>query len=140
MDNDDYQIVGPSMEDMITVDLSNVMSSTIDMNTVTIPNSFTGSSWSQDYSSYSITGSNYDTNISITSNGIDMKPDTDIKIGDRSLKDFMDKVEERLAILTPNPELEDQWNKLKALGDQYRELEKELLEKQKMWDILKKND
>lgn len=62
----------------------------------------------------------------------------DIKLGDRSLRDFMDKVEERLGILRPNEALEERWEKLKDLRRQYNELEKELIEKEKMWDILKK--
>jgi hypothetical protein len=46
-------------------------------------------------------------------------------------------LERRLNILRPNTELEAEWDQLRALGDQYRELEAELLEKQKMWDRLK---
>jgi hypothetical protein len=62
----------------------------------------------------------------------------DIKFGDRSLVDFMDKVEERLGILRPNEELENRWNQLKELRKQYVELEKDLIEKEKMWELLKK--
>jgi hypothetical protein len=49
-----------------------------------------------------------------------------------------DKIEERLAILHPNPELEDRWEELKELSKRYKELEKEIIEKEKMWDILKR--
>jgi hypothetical protein len=62
----------------------------------------------------------------------------DIKFGDRSLVDFMDKVEERLGILRPNEELENRWDQLKELRKQYVELEKDLIEKEKMWELLKK--
>ena len=84
----------------------------------------------------------FDTNyaypsVNIANNGITVKPDCDIKIGDRSLKEFMDQVEERLNILHPNPKLEDKWNELAELGKRYRELETEILEKEKMWNILK---
>jgi hypothetical protein len=61
----------------------------------------------------------------------------DLCIGDRSLKEFMSKVEERLNILHPNPKLEDKWNELAELGKRYRDLETEILEKEKMWNILK---
>lgn len=61
----------------------------------------------------------------------------DLIVGDRSLKDFMAKVEEKLNILHPNPDLEDRWNELAELGKQYRKLEAEILEKEKMWKILK---
>lgn len=62
----------------------------------------------------------------------------DIKIGERSLIDFMDKVEERLGILRPNEDLESRWEQLRDLRKQYLEMEKELLEKEKMWELLKK--
>jgi hypothetical protein len=66
-----------------------------------------------------------------------MQPGTDIKIGGRGLMDAIDKIEERLGILHPNPELEDRWDELKELRRKYNELEKDLLEKEKMWKILK---
>ena len=66
-----------------------------------------------------------------------MQPGTDIKVGGRGLMDAIDKIEERLGILHPNPELEDRWDELKELRRKYNELEKDLLEKEKMWKILK---
>ena len=62
----------------------------------------------------------------------------EITIKGKSLTDMLDKIEERLAILHPNPELEDKWDELKELGKRYKELEQELIEKEKMWAILKK--
>lgn len=81
----------------------------------------------------------YNPGIDITQGNLSIHNDGDIKLGDRSLKEFMDKVEERMNILRPNPELEEQWDELKQLGERYRELEKELLEKNKMWETLKKS-
>ena len=87
---------------------------------------------------YSITGSsNYDPNVSISSDGITMKDGCDIKIGDRKLGDILSALEERLAILHPNPELESKWDELKELGKRYKELEAEIKEKEKVWKILK---
>jgi hypothetical protein len=54
------------------------------------------------------------------------------------LSDRLDKIDERLAILHPNPELEDKWDELKELGKRYKKLEQELIEKEKVWTILKK--
>jgi hypothetical protein len=51
---------------------------------------------------------------------------------------MLEKIDERLAILHPNPKLEDKWDELKELGKRYRELEQELIEKEKVWAILKK--
>ena len=62
----------------------------------------------------------------------------DIKLKGKSLNDTLDKIEQRLAILRPNKELEDKWEKLKELGDAYRALEKDILEKEKIWETLKK--
>jgi hypothetical protein len=62
----------------------------------------------------------------------------DIKIKGKSLSDVLDNIEQRLAILHPNPELEDKWDRLKELGEEYRKLEKQILEGEQIWDILKK--
>ena len=61
----------------------------------------------------------------------------DLDINGVSLKDFMARVEQRLAILTPDTRLEEEWSELKALGDRYRELEKEIHDRMKTFDILK---
>ena len=60
----------------------------------------------------------------------------DIKIKGVSLAEALTNIESRLAILRPNPDLEERWDKLKELGDQYRQLEAELISKEKMWAIL----
>lgn len=62
----------------------------------------------------------------------------DIKIKGVSMSDRLDAIEERLGILRPNNDLEGKWEKLKALGDEYRKLEKEILEGENIWDMLKK--
>ena len=53
----------------------------------------------------------------------------DIKVNGWSLIDAIQKIEERLNILHPNDELEAEWAELRALGDQYRRLEKHI----KIW-------
>ena len=62
----------------------------------------------------------------------------DLKLQGKSLKDSLDKIEERLAILRPNEELEEKWENLRGLRKMYMELEAEIIEKEKMWAILKK--
>ena len=61
----------------------------------------------------------------------------DLDINGKSLKDWMEKVEERLNILTPNPELEREWDDLRRLGERYRKLEKKCKEKAEVWNKLK---
>jgi len=75
------------------------------------------------------------TNMSVKG---DAEFEGDVKIKGKSLNAILDKIEERLAILHPNAKLEDKWEKLKELGNQYRALEKDILEKEKIWNILKK--
>ena len=61
----------------------------------------------------------------------------DIDINGKSMVAWMEKVEERLNILTPNPELEKEWDDLRRLGERYRKLEKKCKEKADMWEKLK---
>ena len=61
----------------------------------------------------------------------------DLVIGDKSLRTWMERVEERLNILTPNPEMEAEWDQLRKLGERYRKLEKKCKEKSDMWNKLK---
>ena len=62
----------------------------------------------------------------------------DIKLNGKSLNDILDNSEERLAILHPNINLEEKWEKLRELRKQYRELEADILEKEKIMEILKR--
>lgn len=76
--------------------------------------------------------------VSIDTNGLTMKDGTDIVVGGKSLTKAIEQIEERLCILHPNPELEDRWEQLKSLRQQYIEMEKDLLEKEKVMEILKR--
>lgn len=62
----------------------------------------------------------------------------DIKIKGKSLVESLEKIEEKLAILHPNEELEEKWQKLRDLRKMYIELEAEIKEKEKILSILKK--
>jgi len=64
--------------------------------------------------------------------------DGDIKLNGKSLDETLTRIEERLAILHPNIKLEKKWEKLKELGKQYRALEADILEKEKIIEILKR--
>ena len=80
----------------------------------------------------------YNTGTIATSKEMQLTADGDIKFGNVSLKDFMETVSRRLAMLTPNPKLEAEWDELRTLGEAYRALEKDLTEKSQTWDILKR--
>lgn len=79
---------------------------------------------SPNYSSISISG--------------DTKITGDLIVNGISVIERIENIEKRLAILQFNTALEDKWSVLKELGDKYRELEKEILEKEEIWSILKK--
>lgn len=82
---------------------------------------------------YSFTGQNIQPNNTVHIKG----EDADLLINDKSLKTWMERVEERLNILTPNPEMEKDWDDLRRLGERYRKLEKKCREKADMWKRLK---
>ncbi|HET8688555.1 MAG TPA: hypothetical protein VFM18_18230 [Methanosarcina sp.] len=88
-----------------------------------------------------IVPSGYSTGYSYTPVNIS---NSDITIEGQSLKGFMKTVtdgmrsiEDRLGILKPNPELEQEFEELRKCGERYRALEKKLLDQKKMWDTLK---
>ena len=64
----------------------------------------------------------------------------DIVINGESLVAMLKRIEERMNILSVNHDLEEEWEELRALGEQYRELEKHIIEKMKTWDKLKAQD
>jgi len=64
-------------------------------------------------------------------------PEADIMINQVSLVDTLRGIQERLNILVPNPDLEKEWDQLRALGEQYRAMEIKLQEQGDMWAKLK---
>ena len=106
--------------------------------TVTIPNNTSnGIYWGLNGTSNVIS-----TDPSLKGNSLSVKGNADfegeVTIKGKNLSEMLEKIDERLAILHPNPKLEDKWDELKELGKRYKELEQELLEKEKVWAILKK--
>jgi len=81
-----------------------------------------------------------DYNMKVAQTGqIDIRgTDADIRINGKSMNRWMEQVEQRLNILTVNPELEKEWDDLRRLGERYRKLEKKCQDKAKMWEALKK--
>jgi len=81
-----------------------------------------------------------DYNMKVEQTGqIDIRGEkADIRINGKSMNKWMEQVEQRLNILTVNPELEKEWDELRRLGERYRKLEKKCQEKAQMWEALKK--
>lgn len=87
-----------------------------------------------------------DSGVLATSSGrtIHVKGDAEFEgnvvIQGRDLGEILDKLESRLGVLQPNPELEAEFDELKALGDAYREAEKRFNEQKRVFEILKTQD
>jgi|DEB3_MinimDraft_2_1074329.scaffolds.fasta_scaffold31176_2 hypothetical protein len=109
-----------------------------------------------DLSSINVTPYTYSVGTTIGANGTFSSPyistnissgklsicgeDADIDINGKSMKAWMERVEERLNILTPNTELEQDWDNLRKLGERYRRLEKKINEKMATWSKLTGSD
>jgi len=66
--------------------------------------------------------------------------DADIEINGESLVAMLKRIEERINLLTVNHELESEWEELRELGNQYRELEQRIKDKLDTWNKLQAQD
>jgi hypothetical protein len=113
-----------------TTRIGSLSNTTVPNGGYTISSAGTGVNWT--------TGTtNTNATVEINADGMKIKEGGDITIGGKSLSEAIEKIEERLGILNPNPALEERWEQLKELRKQYMEMERDLLEKEKMWKILK---
>jgi hypothetical protein len=111
--------------DTITIDTSNMYNSnTITLPSTTINSGYTiGSAGGNYYATGTTAGYNTSPSVNITSGGIDMAAGTDITVDGKSLKEFMNKMEERLAILVPDPKKLEQFAALKKAYEHYKLME-----------------
>jgi len=66
--------------------------------------------------------------------------DADVVINEISLIETLDSIQERLAILQPNPALEKEFAELANIRKEYVKLEKKLLEQKAAWEALKQDE
>jgi hypothetical protein len=119
-----------------SIDFSNINLNTV--NTITLPstnytyagatvgglNNFNSNTqWTTGTSGYSITNTISPNTVHINNTGIEMAAGTDIKVDGKSLKEFMNKMEERLAILVPDPKKLEQFTALKKAYEHYKLME-----------------
>ena len=72
---------------------------------------------------------------------IELKGDqADLIINGVSLTETLKGIQDHLNMLRPNTALEAEWDQLRELGQQYRQLEAELKEKQQAWDLLRRKE
>jgi hypothetical protein len=64
--------------------------------------------------------------------------ESDITIKGVKLMETLQKIEQRLNILRVDPQLESRWAELQELGERYRALEAECIDKELIIDILKR--
>lgn len=110
------------------------------INSTTAPVYTINNSQDLPWGSYSITASStphslaVDGDITLTG---DIFPGT-TTLGVSGLWDRIKKIEEKLEILQPNPELEKDWSELRELRLAYEAKERDIKEKMKIYGILKK--
>jgi hypothetical protein len=87
------------------------------------------------------------TNGAITNNNLTVEPagklrlagrDPDILIGDISLKETLTGIQQQLGILQSNKGLEERWEKLRKIKQEYDACVADLVEKETMWNELKR--
>ena len=140
-------ISGGYGSDTITLDYSTPPSMgnyTMSSGTSTIPYTFTtiGTGGTGTYNPFdgyknAVWTNSTSAKVHINGDGLVMEEGADIVIGGKSLTKAIEQIEERLGILHPNPALEERWSKLKELRQQYIDMEKDILEKEKIMKILK---
>jgi protein involved in polysaccharide export with SLBB domain len=118
---DDYEITGIDMSafdysmtnDTITLGSGTSTVTVVGGGNINLPyaSSTVSSSWGPDFHS-------------TAAGTVSVPADGDIKIGDRSLKEFMTKMEERLAILVPDTEKLEKFEALKTAYDHYKLMER----------------
>lgn len=114
-----YNITGASGNDTIVLDPNwSTMAGSI-----TIPTLTTGSGSAMSYTTSYSGWANNSAQVSITGDGIEMAPGTDIKVDGKSLKEFMSKMEQRLSILVPDPVKLEKFEALKKAYEHYKTME-----------------
>ena len=137
---------GLDSADTITLSTLNNMNSGLGGVSLSSPYTVTGSMSSPTYS----IGSNYANAIYTTGTtapwlssnptGAKIQLDgeaADITVNGWSLVSAVKRIEERLGLYQPNPELESEWEDLRALADEYRKLEQHIKDKQATFDRIK---
>lgn len=114
-----------------TITLTNTNNSVLTTNGI----SANWNSISPTWADYTITSTNLHDALEVKG---DANIKGDLKVKGISIVETLEKIEEKLAILHPNKELESRWERLRQLREEYIKVEQELLDSEKMWNILKK--
>ena len=83
------------------------------------------------------TNSTFSQNVRITGKEILLDEDADIKVGEVSLMATLREIKTQLGMLSPDPQLEAEFDELRACAREYERLRTKFLEQKQMWDTLK---
>jgi hypothetical protein len=132
-----------AVDDTTTMDSQNIWSSmsqgiSITTNPLTV-GGFSSNGVMGTNNPYVFSGGPPSSTVDVSQSGkISLRGDNaDIEINGVSLAETLQGIQDRLAILRPNEELEEKWENLRGLRKAYLELEAEIKEKEKMWNSLK---
>jgi hypothetical protein len=89
----------------------------------TINNISNNSQWTTGTTGYAYNTTISPSTVNISTTGIEMAAGTDITVGGQSLKEFMKKMEQRLAILVPDPKKLEKFEALKKAYEHYKTME-----------------
>jgi hypothetical protein len=89
----------------------------------TINNISNNSQWTTGTGGYTFTNAAVPQTVNISNTGIDMAAGADITVDGKSLKEFMKKMEQRLAILVPDPKKLEKFEALKKAYEHYKTME-----------------
>jgi hypothetical protein len=89
----------------------------------TINNISNNSQWTTGTGGYTFNSTPTPSTVNISTTGIEMAAGTDITVGGQSLKEFMKKMEQRLAILVPDPTKLEKFEALKKAYEHYKTME-----------------
>jgi hypothetical protein len=79
----------------------------------------------------------WSSSVSIQGKTLQLDADADIRFGDASLMQTLREIRSQLGMLTPDPELESEFEELRACAQEYERLRAKFLEQKKVWDALK---
>lgn len=133
---DTLSISSLTTNDILTLDTSS-------LTTITLPSvsyvggggasgsCYTATTGTSCYPTWTTTGTNYTLGgisvspptVNINTDGIEIKEGGDLKVDGKSLKDFMTKMEQRLAILVPDPAKLEKFEALKKAYEHYKTME-----------------
>jgi hypothetical protein len=68
----------------------------------------------------------------------DTKISGNLTVDGVNIGELLAGIQSQLGLLIPNPQIEEEFDQLRKLGDQYRKLETLIKEQKRIWDILKK--